>query len=106
MAKSASGLVEGARGLADTVESAILSVPTPKSKQDKSAEKSAAERRKWTAAEDDAMVRKANESFREAAEKEAVRKKARGKLPGAAASSQKKAAKRKTGARKRLTGKR
>lgn len=63
-----SNLVEGARNLANRVEGSILSVPTPQSR-------SASERRKYAKADDDAMVRKANESFRQSAEKSKTRKK-------------------------------
>ena len=105
MARSASGLVEGVREIGNRFESSVLSVPTPKSKRERSAEKSAAERRKWAKTEDDAMVWKANEIFRQAAEKPAERKKAKGKLPGAAGGL-KTAAKKKASARKRLAAKR
>lgn len=67
MAQSSS-LVDGAKSLADKVESAIMSIPSPKSKGDKSAEKSSAERRKYAKADDDSTVRKANDSFRKGAE--------------------------------------
>jgi hypothetical protein len=87
-----SGLVDSAHRVADTFENTLMAIPTPHRKVDTS----------WH----DEMVRKANESFREAAEKDKTKRKAKGKLAGTAASGQKKATAKKKGGRKRATGKR
>jgi hypothetical protein len=87
-----SGLVDSAHRVADTFENTLMAIPTPHRKVDTS----------WH----DEMVRKANESFREAAEKDKTKRKAQGKLAGTAASGQKKAAAKKKGGRKRVASKR
>lgn len=89
---AASPIISGARRIADTFYNAMEAIPTPHRKVDTS----------WH----DEMVKKANESFRKAAEKDKARRKPQGKLPGAAASGLKKTAAKKKGGRKRAATKR
>jgi hypothetical protein len=86
----ASGITQGARKLANTVEGWINKIPTPSKKKDTS----------WN----DEMVRKANESFRKAEEKKAQRKKPVAGPANKAAVAKKKTAQKDT-PKKRVAGK-
>jgi hypothetical protein len=92
MSDAVGDLADKAQRLAYNFENTLRALPTPHRKVDTS----------WH----DEMVRKANESFREAAAKDAKQRKAKGKLAGAGPSGLKKTAKKKTGGRKQATAKR